>query len=597
MKFRFIYIVSILFLTAILTFAQEANFDWGLHDVGNIRQVVTNRGGLNAKSDNSFDFPGLINTEYPPNSAVEHITNIGLYLGAYMNGERSVTLTDGEGGQIHECFPSAEPWDTVWEVGKREVVDIPYWQGYTGISDQDFVCKYDDYGPVSLTIPDHRPLYADIVQTTYAWASAPLDQTIIVTYYITPTRYDWTRVFAGVYMNGNTGYIKNGNEYALDDESYFRAPYRLMACRDVKGGVDGQGTPIGLRFFPTPNNSSLKESFVWWNGGREGAPPTDLEKYLVMSSGNIKEDQVSTGDGTKSLTSYGPYDTVKVGDTLKLSFALIVADDERDLIERAEFIAQIRARNYKVPSPPPSPEVKITSIDKGIEIYFDQTGNPDNPENYTDPDRADGITKPFEGYRIYKSTESNSGPWTLLAQYDVINDYGMNTGLPDPKEFVDKGLLNNIEYFYTITSFTRPDETIEFPELESSKTNNSKTAIPGTPPPETVGKVAVVPNPYRGDVAYQNYSPPWERPPSGRIWMEQDRRIQFINLPSRCEIKIYTLAGDLVYEIHHDDPNRGYEDWNLTSRVGQAIASGIYLYTVEDLTNGNVQVDKFIIIK
>ncbi|MCF8242336.1 MAG: hypothetical protein K9J16_13190, partial [Melioribacteraceae bacterium] len=142
-----------------------------------------------------------------------------------------------------------------------------------------------------------------------------------------------------------------------------------------------------------------------------------------------------------------------------------------------------------------------------------------------------------------------------------------------------------------------PDETIEFPELESSKTNNSKTAIPGTPPPETVGKVAVVPNPYRGDVAYQNYSPPWERPPSGRIWMEQDRRIQFINLPSRCEIKIYTLAGDLVYEIHHDDPNRGYEDWNLTSRVGQAIASGIYLYTVEDLTNGNVQVDKFIIIK
>ncbi len=79
--------------------------------------------------------------------------------------------------------------------------------------------------------------------------------------------------------------------------------------------------------------------------------------------------------------------------------------------------------------------------------------------------------------------------------------------------------------------------------------------------------------------------------------MEQDRRIQFVNLPEQCEIKIYTLAGDLVNTIRHENPSRGYEDWNLTSSVGQAISSGIYLFTVEDMKNGQVQVGKFVIIK
>jgi hypothetical protein len=79
--------------------------------------------------------------------------------------------------------------------------------------------------------------------------------------------------------------------------------------------------------------------------------------------------------------------------------------------------------------------------------------------------------------------------------------------------------------------------------------------------------------------------------------MEQDRRIQFINLPTQCQIKIYTLAGDLVTTLDHHDAARGYEDWNLTSSIGQAISSGIYLFTVEDVTNAKVQVGKFVIIK
>ena len=80
------------------------------------------------------------------------------------------------------------------------------------------------------------------------------------------------------------------------------------------------------------------------------------------------------------------------------------------------------------------------------------------------------------------------------------------------------------------------------------------------------------------------------------IWMEQDRRIQFINLPSPSTIKIYTLAGDVIRELKHSDPSRGFIDWNLTSSVGQTIASGLYMFSVQD-EKGSLQVGKFVIIK
>jgi len=171
-------------------------------------------------------------------------------------------------------------------------------------------------------------------------------------------------------------------------------------------------------------------------------------------------------------------------------------------------------------------------------------------------------------------------------------------------EYVDMGLLNNLEYYYSVTSFTKPDAISGFPSIESFVNISGKEVIPGTGSPESVGNVAVVPNPYRGDTYYHHYNPPWEKgsykDPSSTsglgIWMEQDRRIQFINLPSPSTIKIYTLAGDVIRELKHSDPSRGFIDWNLTSSVGQTIASGLYMFSVQD-EKGSLQVGKFVIIK
>ena len=69
-------------------------------------------------------------------------------------------------------------------------------------------------------------------------------------------------------------------------------------------------------------------------------------------------------------------------------------------------------------------------------------------------------------------------------------------------------------------------------------------------------------------------------------------------VPTNSTIKIYTLSGQLVETLESEDQgNRGFVDWNLTSNVNQAVASGIYLFTVKDAETGNTQTGKFVIIK
>jgi hypothetical protein len=293
--------------------------------------------------------------------------------------------------------------------------------------------------------------------------------------------------------------------------------------------------------------------------------------------------------------AFGPYN-LNVGDTLKVQIAEIFGYGLDGMLNNTAYLTFLKSKDFRVPSAPPVPNLTVKTVNHEVHLDWTPHDASTNPELYTDPNRGDTITKPFEGYRVYRSTRGLDGPWTVLADYDIIDDIGYNTGLE--YVYTDAGLVNNVEYYYAVTAYSKADNVINFPSQETSLSGNAVAAVPGTSPPSTVGQVAVVPNPYRGDIAYNSYNPPWEKPQGNRPWwMEQDRRIQFIHLPPNCEIKIYTLSGDLVNTVRHQSTTRGYEDWNLTSSVGQAIASGIYLFTVEDKNNGQVQVGKFVIIK
>ena len=132
--------------------------------------------------------------------------------------------------------------------------------------------------------------------------------------------------------------------------------------------------------------------------------------------------------------------------------------------------------------------------------------------------------------------------------------------------------------------------------------------FPGTEPNDNLDENApfAYPNPYyaRAD---------WE----GSSSFEEDRKLIFANLPARCEIRIYSAAGDLIDLIQHDQSYNGgdirwfdtYSNpdetqfsggehaWDLLSANTQIIARGLYLFVVTDLDTGQKHEGKFIIIK
>ncbi|MBN1150522.1 T9SS type A sorting domain-containing protein [candidate division WOR-3 bacterium] len=165
--------------------------------------------------------------------------------------------------------------------------------------------------------------------------------------------------------------------------------------------------------------------------------------------------------------------------------------------------------------------------------------------------------------------------------------------------YVDSGVTILSPVYYTVTCFDFGNPQTGVAPLETSKGSNTQRVIPG-PAPQPLNDekpVMVIPNPYRGDIDYSSATTghPWEDP-SRRGWTEHSRRISFINLPEKCTIRIYTLSGELVKTLVHEDMFSSVHDWDLISSDIQLIASGIYLFSVED-ESGKTQVGKFVVLK
>jgi len=596
--------LSVVLFSNVQTFAQQVSLDWKIEDAGEVRQLVTNMGTLWPAGGKNY--PGLINCEFPPGSFEEHIGEAGIWVGGITpDGDTLVSVTTSwNPWASHYNFypPTSEPWDTIWVVTRGKVANIPYWPNYVASSDMDLVCRYNDYNPVSMKDPWHKPLYVDVIQVVRAWASPePLNQIVLFDFYVIPAKFNLRSVYMTWWADPNVGYRLSDIQLILrDDYSLYFPSLHMGVGVDAPGGPDGTAySPIGFMVIPpkgVPPNK-LTWTFIW---GPQPNPPGIVpalpqDKYRqLMSSGVIMQNQ-AVPTGSHFVISFGPFD-LNTGDTLHFQVAEILGKGLDGVVNNAKFVQNLALHDFKVPAAPPSPSLKATTSNHSVTLSWEPSAE-NNPETYTDPNRADSSQHPFEGYRVYKSTVSAQGPWILLAEYDEPNDpFGHNIGIKH--SYTDDGLLNNFTYYYSVTSFSKPDTVLPWPSLESNLNQNVIAVVPGPAPPPDVGKVKVVPNPYRGDVNYYSFNPRWETPPPSRsFWMEQDRKIQFINLPQRCEIKIYTLAGTLVQTIEHDNAAYGYEDWNLTSMVGQAVSSGIYLFTVKNLNTGSVQVGNFVIIK
>lgn len=101
--------------------------------------------------------------------------------------------------------------------------------------------------------------------------------------------------------------------------------------------------------------------------------------------------------------------------------------------------------------------------------------------------------------------------------------------------------------------------------------------------------VYVVPNPYVGTNELEPRNPV-SRAERG------DRRLYFANVPRKCTIRIYSLAGELIDTIHHDSTlDDGKAFWDLRTKDNMNIAYGLYIFQVESEEGSFI--GKFAVIK
>ena len=234
----------------------------------------------------------------------------------------------------------------------------------------------------------------------------------------------------------------------------------------------------------------------------------------------------------------------------------------------------------------------------------------------------------FSGFRLYRSEDIGSEPqmssFVLLKEYsipDTATEWSLNNL---DSVFVDSNLVRGKRYWYAVTAFGLPDitvlpipqkdGTIIYDTLYSENSESSlrenwiKIDLPFSPS-ENLGEVMVVPNPYRVDMEYTYESGGWEG--YAKYWDENKRVIKFIHMPmGEWMVRIFSLAGDLITTISNKittgykqgnkymgeyDEMRGEITWDLLSESNRALASGVYIFTVE--SDLGKQIGKFVLIR
>jgi hypothetical protein len=343
-------------------------------------------------------------------------------------------------------------------------------------------------------------------------------------------------------------------------------------------------------------------------GLTEGAPTED-QMFIQAKDSHARVKQVMThqqprlswdaaraagGEGGNKyerrpefLISVGPL-TLTPFATVKVVFAEVVGEMDRAKIveggvanidsmataSRDSMLAHVRAarnlyaNNYRPPvHPPPTPTNGENSLTIFTEPGQTTIDWPPIPTTYRDP--LLGVND-LAGYRVYRSTYFTIGPWTLVAEIKKDSVVLLNGRV----RYRDQGQPFGVGNYYCVTSY-------DLAGNESGKVNNTRFPVYPlrAPNAEFPRNVYVVPNPFRQH--------------SGLTGTGEQYRMEFIGVPAMCRIKIYTLTGDVVQEILHDDGS-GSEAWGSIARLDYqlnkwtlGVSPGVYLYRVESLVEGH----------
>jgi hypothetical protein len=371
-------------------------------------------------------------------------------------------------------------------------------------------------------------------------------------------------------------------------------------------------------FSNLPPDSSIEVVFSVVCAKKDGneAANKDLPEQRASLYGNAKwSQQAYNGEDVNGNNVLDPGEDIARRDSVSpTEFGLRYTPDS--IITR-----------YLLPTPPRRPKVRLEVGNQSVTLYWDKS----SAEESVDPISG---KKDFEGYKVYRSNatadfldhENYLLDLTVAGDFDRADDsIGYNTGFSKilldsaatfpgdtvqywyrwPPVGVSSQHLNGFQYLYAVTSYDEGDPVNNVPVLES--TRQMHRVIPGTPSTSDASvPVGVYPNPYYVNAYWDGAR-------------ERLRKIYFYNLPQHATLTIFTLAGDIVTELEHDGAlshgdniewfkqygDRGTQPqftggehaWDLITRYDQAIATGLYLFTVKDNDTGTIKRGKFMIVK
>lgn len=482
----------------------------GTHNASNIGLFFENRGKL---------YPRRITQgpsgEFPINSTKHYIYRINQFAGI-------------PGNVVQARYTTNEEWEAVGGYNLRDSARIAFsdnpifWNPELGwpvkdangenliLSDQDSYCVYSDSNnTVSV-------LGIQIAQIGYAYGVNFAKNMIFYKYEITNHgSQDLDSFYFSIYFDCDVGNVSGGVPEYLDDRIDFDKEKSLVyffddgISQEWPGGKTGF---FGTMFITTPevNGVELGLTDMHYNIYDDDLD-IDSVQYGIMSSdpdlynstlgpkffhigGNpdLHFDDPSTipasGLDLLAYLSSGPY-TLGRSDTLVFITALVAGETKEELLNAASTAESTVEANFQLPKPPVRPHLSGTEGNMRATLYWDDIAEYSLDEFSGNYD--------FEGYRLYRSIDKGIN-WDLLADYDLVNSIGENTGLQ--YSYTDSTIINGFEYWYSITSYDRGDTLVESLESPLGSNTDAINLVSIIPRSNAIGRtpVSVVENVHTG---------------------------------------------------------------------------------------------------
>jgi len=232
--------------------------------------------------------------------------------------------------------------------------------------------------------------------------------------------------------------------------------------------------------------------------------------------------------------------------------------------------------SWNVPTAPPPPDFSVIGGANEATITWS------SPE-------AEALDN-FAGYRILRRKSNLDTAFYKIVHTTSASDKA------NEHTFSDTDVQFGASYYYYVQSAVKvPEDDLNAVPSQRGKLLWSGRAYMATPrdvkPPrsgtETLSDIVIAPNPY-------NINDPNVK---AQGWTD-DRGILFFNLPSYCEINIYTIDGDLVKTYVHDSPvlKVGSTYWDMLTDNQQVISSGVYIATFKS-SEGEIAYRKFVVAR